>query len=113
MITGYEFGKISIDDKDYYKDISIDWKGNINVWNRKESHKVQEEDLKKVLDLKPDVIVIGTGETEMMRVLPETQELIINNDIGLVVKQTQEAISFFNKYLSENKKIVGLFHLTC
>jgi hypothetical protein len=113
MITGYDFGKISINGADYYKDVFIDWNEKVSVWQRQESHNVSEKDLKEVLDLKPDIIVIGTGETEMMTVLPEIQELIINNDIGLVVKRTQEAISFFNKSLVEKKKIIGLFHLTC
>ncbi|MDP2820991.1 MAG: MTH938/NDUFAF3 family protein [bacterium] len=113
MITGYDFGKISINGDDYYVDVFIDWNEKVKNWQREESHSVKEKDLKEVLDLKPDIIVIGTGESEMLRVLPEIQELIINNDIGLVVKKTLEAISFFNKSLAENKKIIGLFHLTC
>lgn len=113
MITNYEFGKITISNNDYYEDVIVSWQGKVLIWRREQSHNVSEKDIKKILYLKPDILVVGTGESGMMKVLPETEELVINNDIGLVVQKTPEAISFFNKSIKENKKILGLFHLTC
>jgi len=113
MITNYDFGKITINNNDYYQDVIVSWQEKVLTWTREESHKVTEEDIKKILHLKPDFIVIGTGESGMMKVLPKTEEFVINNGIGLVVNKTPEAISFFNKNIKENKKILGLFHLTC
>jgi hypothetical protein len=113
MITDYQFGQITINNQDYYYDVMVDWQGKVEKWWREESHKVKPSDIEKALSLKPEVIVIGTGESGIAEVLPETQQEIINNGTGLIIEKTSKAISFFNENIKKGKKVVGLFHLTC
>lgn len=113
MIDSYQFGQIFIDGKDYYYDVMVDWQGKVEKWWRKESHKVAPEDIKQALDLNPEVIVIGTGDSGIAEVLAQTQEIILNKGIGIFVGKTSEAVKRFNNHLNKNKKVVGLFHLTC
>jgi len=113
MITDYQFGQITINGQDYYHDVIVNWQGRVEKWWREESHKIKPSDIEKALDFKPELIVIGTGESGIAEVLPETQQRIIDEGIGLIIKKTPRAIDLFNENLKKNKKVVGCFHLTC
>jgi hypothetical protein len=82
------------------------------------------DDLEDVLETKPDVIVVGTGNPGLMRVLPETEKLIKSKGIKLIVQPTKEACQTYNQLSSSQSagqltqmrsigKVIALFHLTC
>jgi hypothetical protein len=112
MIDSYDFGQIVIDDKRYTSDVII-YPDNVNSsWWRKEGHELCIDDLEDVLDKKPDVIVVGTGNPGLMKVLPETEKLIESKGIKLIVQPTREACKTYN-LLSSSQKVIALLHLTC
>lgn len=112
MIDSYDFGHIVIDGKTYTSDVII-YPDKVNgSWLRKEGHELCMDDLEDVLDRKPDVIVVGTGNPGLMKVLPETEKLIKSKGIKLIVQPTKEARQTYNQ-LSLTQKVLALFHLTC
>ena len=120
MIEEYHFGSITIDGKTYNHDVEVRWTGEVLKWWRKESHFVYPEDVKRAIEENPEVIVIGSGESGVMEIGEETKEEIKKREIELIVDLTEEAIKTFNVILKESeeeegrqKKVIGLFHLTC
>ena len=112
MIDSYDFGHIVIDGKTYTSDVII-YKDKVNSsWWRKQGHELCVDDLEDVLDKKPDVIVVGTGEPGLMKVLPETEKLIKSKGIKLIVQPTKEATQSYNQ-LSTSQKVIAMLHLTC
>ncbi len=112
MIDSYAFGEIVIDGKNYTSDVII-YPDKVNSsWWRKEGHELRVDDLEDVLDRKPDVIVVGTGNSGLMKVLPETEKLIKSKGIKLIVQPTNEACQTYNQ-LSSSQKVIVLLHLTC
>ncbi len=113
MIESYNFGKIIINSKEYHSDIII-YKNNIDdKWWRIESHNLCIEDIKKILDNKPETLIIGTGYYGLMKVPEELIEHIKSSGIKqVIVKKTGDACDEYNK-LCKNKNIVAAFHLTC
>jgi hypothetical protein len=112
MIDSYDFGHIVIDGKTYTSDVII-YPNKVNdSWWRKEGHELCVDDLEDVLDKKPDVIVVGTGNPGLMKVLPETEKLIKSKGIKLIVQPTKEACQTYNQ-LSSSQKVIALLHLTC
>jgi hypothetical protein len=112
MIDTYSFGNIMIDGKTYASDVII-YPDRINSsWWRKVGHELGVDDLKDVLDQKPDVIVVGTGDPGMMKVLPETEKLIKSKGIKLIVQPTKEAYKTYNQ-LSSSQKVIAMLHLSC
>jgi len=109
MIEAYTFGKIVIDGKAYTNDVII-YKGKITSWWRKTSHNVEPDDIEKYLEQKPEIVVIGTGESGVMEVPEETRQFIEQKGIKLIIQKTGEAVKTFND-LKGNK--MGMFHLTC
>ena len=120
MIEEYKFGFIAIDGKTYEYDVEVRWTGEVLKWWREESHIVDIEDVKRAIDQNPDLIIIGTGESGLAKVTERTKEEILSKGIGLIIDKTGEAVKTFNIQKRESeeeegrqKKVIGLFHLTC
>lgn len=112
MIDYYDFGEIVIDGKKYTSDVIIYPDRVKDDWWRKEGHQLCIDDLEDVLDFKPDVVVVGTGNPGLMKVLPKTEKLIKSKGITLIVQITKQACQTFNR-LSSTQKVIAFFHLTC
>lgn len=120
MIEEYHFGSITVDGKIYAYDVEVGWTGEVLSWRRKESHIIDVEDVKRAVEQKPEVIIIGTGESGIARVTEDAQNFIKTNGIELIVDKTEEATRTFNIVCEESleeegkqRKVIGLFHLTC
>ncbi len=110
MIEKYSFGHIKIDGKEYTDDVIIK-EDSVREWWRKESHNVDKDDIKEVLEEKPELVVIGTGDSERMEVPPETKKFIKEKGIRLIVEKTEKAVRTFNG--AEEKNKMAALHLTC
>jgi hypothetical protein len=112
MIDSYEFGRIVIDGKTYTSDVIIYPDRVKSDWWRREGHQLCIDDLEDVLDSRPDLVVVGTGNPGMMRVLPKVEKLIKFKEIELIIQSTQEACLTYNRLFSA-RKVVAMLHLTC
>jgi hypothetical protein len=112
MIDSYEFGRIVINGKRYDSDLIVFSDKVRSGWWRKEGHRLHVEDLKEVLEVKPEVLVVGTGYSGLMTVPPETRKYIESKGIELMVQKTTEACETFNR-LVKSRKVVAALHLTC
>jgi len=120
MIEEYHFGSITIDGKTYNHDVEVRWSGEVLSWWRKESHVIDIDDIKRAVEQNPDVIIIGTGESGIAEVTEEAKKEIKSKGIELIIDLTEEAVKTFNiikeeseKEEGKQKKVIGLFHLTC
>ena len=120
MVEEYKFGSITIDGKTYEYDVEVRWTGEVLKWWREESHIIDVADVKRAIGESPDTIIIGTGEAGMAKVTEEAKKEILSKGIGLIIDKTEEAIKTFNIQKEESteeegvqKKVIGLFHLTC
>jgi len=93
VIESYNFGKIIINSKKYNSDIII-YKNSIDdKWWRRESHNLCIEDIKKILDNKPETLING-----LMKVPEELIEHIKSSGIKqVIVKKTGDACNEYNK----------------
>lgn len=113
MIEEYRFGLIVVGGKNYNYDVEVRRNGEILKWQREKSHIFSVEDLKRAFEQNPEFIVIGTGESGVAKVSERAQNEASLKGIKLVIDRTGEAVRSFNLLLERDKKIIGLFHLTC
>lgn len=115
MIDNYHFGSITIDGKNYNYDVEVYSDGRVLKWWRKEGHVVNIEDIERSLEQNPEIIIIGTGESGVVKVKEEVKKEILTKGIELIIDLTGGAVKIFNELSQKypNKKIIGLFHLTC
>lgn len=112
MIDSYDFGRIVVDGKAYTSDVIIFPDRVKDNWWRKEGHALHIEDIESVVKEKPEVLIVGTGNYGLLKVLPETKEYIESQGIELIVEPTGKAYEMYNK-VSKGKKAAAALHLTC
>jgi len=113
MINSYHFGNIVIDGKIYSEDIWISLDGKVNSWWRSSSHIIEKKDLEEALKEKPEIVVIGSGESGLAEVYPNALEFLKKKKVEFFIEPTGKAIQIYNQFKKENKRVIGLFHLTC
>ncbi len=112
-IDDYRFGRIVIDGRAYTSDVIVFPDRVEDGWWRNKGHELCPADLREVVQEKPAVLVVGTGKSGLMRVLPETEEYLKQQGIKLVVERTAEACKTFNRLRRSGEKVVAALHLTC
>jgi len=113
MIESYKFGEIIINGKKYNSDLIIFEDSIYDSWWRKEGHNLCIDDIKEIIDKKPDILIIGTGCFGLMKVTQKLIENIKSSGIKqVIVKKTGEACTEYNKLYKTNN-VIAAFHLTC
>ncbi|MEN3045130.1 MAG: Mth938-like domain-containing protein [Candidatus Hydrothermales bacterium] len=112
-IEKYEFGEIIIEGKKYTRDLIIFPDKIKENWWRKEGHSLCMEDLKEILEYKPEILIIGTGYSGVMKVPEKIIKELEKEGIRVIIETTKEAVKIFNEYVEQNKKVVCALHLTC
>ena len=113
MIEEYEFGRIVIQGRVYTSDVIVHKNGVEEGWWRKEGHRVCMDDIRRILDLNPEVVVFGTGAYGRVKVDEEVIEYLKKNNIDVYVLETGEAVKLFDSLLKQGKNVVLAAHLTC
>ncbi len=112
MIESYNFGEIKILGKTYRSDIIV-YPDHVNTqWWRKEGHNLTIEDIKEVIEARPEVIIIGTGQPGLMKVPKETKEMIDKCGIEIIILPTDKACQEYNR-VATKKNVIACLHLTC
>ena len=111
-INHYQFGSITIEGEVYPFDVEVR-PLEILRWQRKASHIIDAEDVKRAVEQNPELIIIGNGESGVAQVTEDAKKEIEAKKIPFVIKETAEAVEIFNQETEKGKKVIGLFHLTC
>jgi hypothetical protein len=103
MIESYKFGQIIINGKKYNSDLII-FKDHIyDSWWRKEGHNLCIDDIKEIINKKPDILIIGTGHFGLMKVPKELIENVKSSGVRqVIVKKTGDACTEYNKLYKKN-----------
>lgn len=76
------------------------------------SHLLIEEDIKEILDYKPELLIIGTGAYGLMKVDDSLKRKLKELGIEFIINKTSEAVNEYNK-IYKDKKVVAALYLTC
>jgi hypothetical protein len=112
MIESYDFGRIVIDGRKFGSDVVIFPDRIDGNWWRKEGHTLGVDDVKEIVEAKPEVLVVGTGYSGLMKIHPQTEQYLRSSGIELIAARTEKACKIYNE-LYKSKRAVAAFHLTC
>lgn len=111
-IESYEFGKMVIDGRSYTSDLILFQDRVEGGWWRREGHRLSIEDLKEIVKAKPEVLIVGTGNSGLMKIPNDTADFLQSKGVKLIAEPTKKAAELYNK-LPKKEKVVAAFHLTC
>jgi hypothetical protein len=113
IIESYSFGRMTIDGRNYAKDVIIYPDGSIlTPWWRNQGHVLVVDDIRDLIAAEPEIIICGTGAMGVMRPATELKEHLAASNIEFIAQKSSLAVETFNQ-LSGNRKVGGCFHLTC
>jgi len=112
MIDSYSYGQIVVNGKRYTTDVIIFPNRVKDNWWRKIGHHIDIEDLKEVIQERPEILVIGTGYFELVKVSTDAKEHLKSMGIELVIQSTRDACNTFNN-LTSRRKVIAALHLAC
>ena len=111
-IDSYHFDQIVINGQKYSSDVII-FPDRIQCdWWRDKSHELTLTDVADILREGPELLIVGTGASGQMRVLPEVHQELQSRNIKLIAEPTSEACDIYNQP-SRFEKVVAALHLTC
>lgn len=112
-VNKISFGSITIDGRDYSKDIVI-YKGKIKKRKKKESKKFRSRFGHTPLSILENIpwdckkLIIGTGHSTALPVMNEVNEKAKKKGVEFVLMPTPDAIQYINE-----KDTNLIIHLTC
>lgn len=111
------FGSITIAGEKYPHDILIRLNGKVEKRKKKlskevfgTSHVISLAEATYVYEDGADWIVIGTGQTGMVRLSEEAEGFFRQKGCSVVALPTPEAVRYWNEAKGAG---IGLFHVTC
>jgi len=110
-ITGYSFGKMTIDGKTHTTEIQIFPGGNVQKWSPQDPHYIVPSDIEEIVNSGIDTLIIGTGDVGNAAVPEETLQFLKSRSINVRVLNSHKAMELFNSSLKE--KLGAVFHLNC
>jgi len=112
-----KFGSITVAGRKWDHDIIIHLNGKIEIRKKKlskevfgTSHIISLAEAEYVYEDGADYIIIGTGESGMVKLSDEAIEFFTLKNCQPLMLPTPEAILAWNK---ANNLTIGLFHITC
>ena len=111
IINSYHFGKIIINGKKYSSDVVIFPDRVKDNWWRKTGHQLCLEDIAEVITENPEVLIVGTGASGLMKMLPEIERGVKTQGIKLIVEATDKACLTYNQ-LCQSQRAVAALHIT-
>lgn len=71
------------------------------------------EDLDDVVEVKPQVLVVGCGAYSVMEISDRAREVLEQNAIKLEAMDTAQAVRRFNELSEAGAQVAAALHLTC
>ena len=114
MIDAYTFGKMTINGKEFRKDLIILPDGSVlSPWIRKSGHRLTLADLDAVLNSSARILLIGTGKPGLMRPHGTLVNDLQEKGVTAMVMSSRRAVEKFNALAGDKNDVAACFHLTC
>lgn len=110
MIDQFSYGSIIIDGQKYDSDVVIHPDGNIELWKEKAEKLLSMKNIQKLIEVKPEVLIIGLGTLGNDNIEPKVEKLLLDEGIELMAYKTDKALEIF-KELRSQRNITALFHI--
>lgn len=110
-IEDLEFTKLVSDGK-VYRAPCIVYRNSVDGrWWRTDGGSFLPDDFTSVVEAEPDVVVLGRGVMNMVKVPDNTVEYLESCGASVEVLGSKEAADRYNELFATGKNVVGAFHL--
>jgi len=112
-----EWGTVTVDGKEYDYDVVVTPKGKLKPRTSERdkfgSHSFSKDELEKLHKDGAEIIVIGTGTSDLASLSTEAEGFAKQKELRLIELSSYEAIKTYNKLADEGKSVGAIIHITC
>jgi len=113
MFNSYSFGHIIFNEQDYPFDLVISTKGDCHERGpRGNNHLLEANELRNYLEPETKKLIVGTGDSGMLRVAEDAIKLLKSRHIELAAAPSAEAIAIYNSEPYKSR-VTAVIHSTC
>lgn len=105
-IQAYELGQITVNEKIYTESLLLSPNDIISPWPVTSLNELCTEHLDRVIELKPDVVLLGTGEKQIFPSI-EILGYFADRSLGIEVMSTGALCRTFNILVAEDRQVVA------
>jgi uncharacterized protein len=109
-IRSYEPGRIRIDDNTYDHSLIVTQDQLVADWPPQSLDELESRHLQAIFDLKPEVIILGSGARQRFPERGLLQE-IMKSGIGVEVMETGAACRTYNILMAEGRRVAAAIFL--
>ena len=106
LIQGYEPGRVVIDGRTYSEGLIVSPRRLVTGWGPAAAEDLVAEHLGALIELAPQVIVLGTG-TRQVFPAPAVTRAALARGIGVEIMDTGAACRTYNILMGEGRKVVA------
>lgn len=117
------FGAITISNQEYPHDVYLLPNQEIVKRNKSHSKRIRGHkelslwELQKLFEHNPSYLVIGTGQTGILPLSPESESWLATKakeeNVILIRDRTPLVLAKTNELLKQGERVAGIFHTTC
>ncbi len=104
-ITGYGVGYVEINKTPYAHAVVLTSDGGISEWPVQSFENLEAHHFSQLIDLKPELILIGTGSRQHFP-KPELLKALIQAKIGFEIMDSQAACRTYNILVGEGRQVL-------
>ena len=104
-ITGYGDGYVEINKTPYAHAVVLSSDGAISEWSAPTFDALEAHHFSQLVDLKPELILIGTGKRQRFP-KPELLKALISAKIGFEIMDSQAACRTYNILVGEGRQVL-------
>jgi uncharacterized protein len=104
-ITGYGDGYVEINKTPYAHAVVLSSDGAISEWSAQSFDDLEAHHFSQLVDLKPELILIGTGKHQRFP-KPELLKALISAKIGFEIMDSQAACRTYNILVGEGRQVL-------
>ena len=105
MITGYGDGYVEINQTPYAHAVLLSSDGAISAWPAQSFDSLEASHFTQMVELKPELILIGTGSKQRFP-KPELLKSLILAKIGFEIMDSQAACRTYNILVGEGRQVL-------
>jgi hypothetical protein len=116
-VDSFSFGSIVVGGRKYRRDLFLlpdgtvkRRKGGIWVFG---GHSVKKEEIEELSRTGAEVMVIGIGTDSQAKLSSEAKSFAEQAKLELHILPSDQAVTKFNGFLEQGKKVAALIHITC
>ena len=104
-ITGYGDGYVEINKTPYAHAVVLSSDGAISKWSAQSFDNLEAHHFSQLIDLEPELILIGTGKRQRFP-KPELLKALISAKIGFEIMDSQAACRTYNILVGEGRQVL-------